>query len=73
VFDAHHRAFVFFGGVPTRGIYDNMKTAVDAVQTICRRPPAWWTASCRTPRVRPMVSSSQTGRKFTFRHIWRAT
>ena len=27
----HHRAFVFFGGVPTRGIYDNMKTAVDAV------------------------------------------
>ena len=25
------RAFVFFGGVPTRGIYDNMKTAVDAV------------------------------------------
>ena len=31
VFDAHQRAFVFFGGVPTRGIYDNMKTAVDAV------------------------------------------
>jgi transposase len=31
VFDAHQRAFVFFGGVPMRGIYDNMKTAVDAV------------------------------------------
>ncbi len=31
VFDAHARAFSFFGGVPTRGIYDNMKTAVDAV------------------------------------------
>ncbi len=31
VFDAHQRAFGFFGGVPTRGIYDNMKTAVDAV------------------------------------------
>ena len=31
VFDAHARAFGFFGGVPTRGIYDNMKTAVDAV------------------------------------------
>ena len=31
VFDAHQRAFVFFGGVPIRGIYDNMKTAVDAV------------------------------------------
>ena len=31
VFDAHARAFGFFGGVPPRGIYDNMKTAVDAV------------------------------------------
>ena len=31
VFDAHEKAFVFFKGVPTRGIYDNMKTAVDAI------------------------------------------
>lgn len=31
VFDAHARAFALFGGGPTRGIYDNMKTAVDAV------------------------------------------
>jgi transposase len=31
VFDAHARAFAFFGGVPTRGIYDNMKTAVTTV------------------------------------------
>jgi len=31
VFDAHDRAFAFFGGTCTRGIYDNMKTAVDAV------------------------------------------
>src|SRR5437016_8102817 len=31
VFDAHDRAFVFFKGACTRGIYDNMKTAVDAV------------------------------------------
>ena len=31
VFDAHARGFAFFGGVPTRGIYDNMKTAVTAV------------------------------------------
>ena len=28
VFDAHARGFAFFGGVPLRGIYDNMKTAV---------------------------------------------
>ena len=31
VFDAHIRAFAFFKGTCTRGIYDNMKTAVDAV------------------------------------------
>ena len=31
VFDAHERAFAFFGGACTRGIYDNMKTAVDAI------------------------------------------
>jgi hypothetical protein len=31
VFDAHDRAFAFFRGACTRGIYDNMKTAVDAV------------------------------------------
>ena len=33
LFDAHARAFAFFGGVPTRGIYDNMKTAVTTVFT----------------------------------------
>ena len=31
LFDAHARAFAAFGGVPQRGIYDNMKTAVDKV------------------------------------------
>lgn len=31
LFDAHTRAFTVFGGVPRRGIYDNMKTAVDRV------------------------------------------
>lgn len=29
--DAHNRAFAFFGGVPKRGIYDNMKTAVTRI------------------------------------------
>ena len=33
LFDAHSRAFRAFGGVPLRGIYDNMKTAVDKVQS----------------------------------------
>lgn len=31
MFDAHNRAFAFFGGVTRRGIYDNLKTCVDAV------------------------------------------
>ena len=31
LFDAHARAFAAFGGIPRRGIYDNMKTAVDRV------------------------------------------
>lgn len=31
LFDAHNRAFQAFGGIPSRVIYDNMKTAVDRV------------------------------------------
>ena len=31
LFDAHTRSFTALGGVPRRGIYDNMKTAVDRV------------------------------------------
>jgi len=31
VFDAHDRAFGFFKGACTRGIYDNIKTAVDTI------------------------------------------
>jgi len=33
VCDAQDEAFAFFGGACTRGIYDNMKTAVDAIFT----------------------------------------
>lgn len=33
LFDAHNHAFALFGGVPRRGIYDNMKTAVDRVRS----------------------------------------
>ena len=32
LFDAHNHAFEVLGGVPRRGIYDNMKTAVDKVR-----------------------------------------
>src|SRR5207344_2775840 len=31
VFDAHERAFAFFKGACQRGIYDNMKTAVETI------------------------------------------
>jgi len=33
LFDAHTRSFTAFGGIPKRGIYDNMKTAVDKVES----------------------------------------
>lgn len=31
--DAHNHAFNYFGGVPNRGIYDNMKTAVKKIKS----------------------------------------
>ena len=31
LFDAHNHAFAVLGGAPRRGIYDNMKTAVDRI------------------------------------------
>ena len=32
LFDAHTRSSAALGGIPRRGIYDNMKTAVDRVK-----------------------------------------
>ncbi len=50
LFDAHARAFVALGGVPRRGIYDNMKTAVDKVG-----PGKEASYQCALPRdVRPL-------------------
>jgi transposase len=37
LFDAHTRGFRAFGGIPKRGIYDNMRTAVDKVGAGKRR------------------------------------
>ena len=42
LFDAHARAFAALGGIPKRGIYDNMKTAVDKVQKGKGRIPGSW-------------------------------
>jgi hypothetical protein len=33
VFDAHNRAFAFFGGVPERMVYDNLKAVVETIFT----------------------------------------
>jgi transposase len=33
VFDAHNQAFAFFGGVPERMVYDNLKAVVEAIFT----------------------------------------
>ncbi len=33
LFDGHARAFSFLGGIPRRGIYDNLKAAIDTVFT----------------------------------------
>jgi transposase len=49
VFDAHERAFAFFKGACTRGIYDNMKTAVDAV--FVGKNANTTAASCRCARI----------------------
>ncbi|MDF2434598.1 MAG: hypothetical protein JWP44_4229 [Mucilaginibacter sp.] len=50
VFDAHAhaRAFALFGGVTARGIYDNVKIAVDAV--FAGKPGASTGASSRCAR-----------------------
>jgi len=37
VFDAHDRAFRFFGGVCRRSLYDNMRTAGDRLRPSCPR------------------------------------
>ena len=34
LFDSHYQAFRVFGGVPRRGIYDNMRAAVDRVHDL---------------------------------------
>jgi len=33
VFDAHNRAFAFFGGAPQRMVYDNLKAVVETIFT----------------------------------------
>ena len=62
VFDAHIRAFEFFGGTSIRGIYDNMKTAVKKVLAGKERE---WNAHferlCAHYRVEPTACTPASG------------
>ena len=62
LFDAHVRAFDFFGGTPLRGIYDNMKTAVSKVLRGSERE---WNPSferlCSHYRIEPTACSPAKG------------
>src|SRR5438045_4012171 len=62
MFDAHNRAFAFFKGSCTRGIYDNMKTAVETV-FIGQRPPVQPTLSAdvRPYLVEPTACTPASG------------
>ena len=68
LFDAHNHAFRVLGGVPRRGIYDNMRTAVDKVgrgkerqvNARCRQNKFEWSWVTRTflrPRARAVPSA----------------
>jgi transposase len=62
LFDAHVRAFNFFGGTPLRGIYDNMKTAV---QKVLKGREREWNSSferlCAHYRIEPTACTPARG------------
>lgn len=62
VFDAHIRAFEFFGGTPIRGIYDNMTTAVKKV--LAGKEREWnphFERLCAHYRVEPTACTPASG------------
>jgi len=62
VFDAHIRAFEFFGGTPLRGIYDNMTTAVKKV--LAGKERQWnshFERLCAHYRVEPTACTPASG------------
>jgi transposase len=62
VFDAHVRAFEFFKGACTRGIYDYMKTAVEAVFIGKERRFNRRFLQCRRKRALRARSEGEAGR-----------
>lgn len=62
VFDAHDRAFAFFRGACTRGIYDNMKTAVEAILVGRERSYNWrFLQMCSHYLVEPVACTPSSG------------
>lgn len=62
VFDAHEKAFAFFGGSCVRGIYDNMRTTADGV---CSGKDRVWNARflrmCSHHLVEPVACTPTAG------------
>ena len=62
VFDAHDKAFQFYGGVCRRGIYDNMKTAVEAIFVgKARRYNGRFLQMCSHHLIEPVACSPASG------------
>ena len=62
VFDAHDKAFQFYGGVCRRGIYDNMKTAVEAIFVgKARRYNGRFLQMCSHHLIEPMACTPASG------------
>lgn len=61
LFEAHNRAFAFFGGVTRRGIYDNMKTAVDAIHGRDRKFNARFLQMCDHYLIEPVACTPASG------------
>ena len=73
LFDAHTRAFATLGGVARRGIYDNMKTAVDKVKKGKARPASSIPGSPPWRRITSSIQNSAmsppAGRKASSRRM----
>ena len=62
VFDAHDKAFQFYGGACRRGIYDNMKTAVEAIHVgKARRYNGRFLQMCSHHLVEPVACTPASG------------
>ncbi len=72
VFDAHDRAFAFFGGACARGIYDNMKTAVDTIFVARIAPTIAVSSRCAdiTWSIRWRAHRRRAGRRGRLRTRW---